>query len=389
MTWKNGLHFLIPVLILSASYLVSLFTHHDWTVSLDWYDSMHYGRIAEQGYSDPLDNAFFPGFPYVWKALGANHWIALVNLFLWVSSLVILQRRLELHRSVLILSILVPSAVFFGVPYSESLFFAACTFIAIGVNEDRRSLSLLGVFAASIIRPTAAILIPAIFIARWAGGDKGSRAFARTFQEGLISLAALFFVFYFQYRNGGEWLGFFSAQAAWGNDLSWPSLPFSTWGGDIIMLLDGAALFIGLAALVTLARNWTSAQLNQAHYFGLAGLAVTSFIIVATRGGELFSLNRFVFATVFIPLALDAWKRLSFNRREIMIFAGTWLVFSLCIGSYLHLHAFLAAIMTGLLVFIAWWSMHYRNIRTAAWVIFGLIQLYFVVFFYLEGDWIG
>jgi len=99
------------------------------------WDVIHYQRIAAQGYTDLESSVFPPLFPALTRvlapALGGNHLLAALvfcNLS-YLAALVIFYKLIQLdyeqdvaRRATLYLSIF-PTAFFFLVPYSESLFF--------------------------------------------------------------------------------------------------------------------------------------------------------------------------------------------------------------------------------------------------------------------------
>src|SRR5215212_7469932 len=102
------------------------------------WDSVWYLRIADGGYGDdPARAAFFPLYPVLVRGVGTlfggSHAALLVAAYLvslaaFLAALVLLYRLTELElgrrlaRPVLLLLALFPAAVYFGAPYSESLF---------------------------------------------------------------------------------------------------------------------------------------------------------------------------------------------------------------------------------------------------------------------------
>src|SRR6185503_12430190 len=102
------------------------------------WDSVWYLRIADSGYGDSAPRAaFFPLYPLLVRGvatvLGGSHGALLVAAYLvslaaFLGALTLLYRLTELElgrrlaRPTLLLLAVFPAAVFFGAPYSESLF---------------------------------------------------------------------------------------------------------------------------------------------------------------------------------------------------------------------------------------------------------------------------
>lgn len=380
-----------PVLILLLSAVAGKVFDLPLELRDDWFDSGQYLHLKEAGYTEQWRTAFFPAFPFFWRALGVGTaGMALVNGLLWAVSFLFLRWSGLVQGVSLWLAAMVPSVIFFFLPYSESLFLFACVPVAVGLQRRKYTLSILGTLLASMVRPTAAVLVPALFAARCYRERNVQRAFIATLPEAFSALLGLGLVFLVHWRATGEWFSFLSAQREWGNGFGLPELPLSTYGGDIIMLFDGAALFTGLAAGITALRQaYGRRKLRTEHIFGMTALAVTALLILFSRGGGIFSLNRFIFATAFFPLALDGWRRLKVYRIDLYGFIGGWLLFSLFIGSFLHVRAFMACLVTGAFIALFFSALTNSNTRTLASVLLILLSTFFVCFFYLRSYWIA
>jgi hypothetical protein len=395
MDWSRTLQsfafLLAPVLTFSLAITVAGWLGLDVSIRSDWFDTAHYLHIKNDGYLESWRTAFFPGFPFFWRALDVGVIsIALVNALLWAVAMVFLRLSGTVQSTSLWLAALAPSALFFFIPYSESLFLFACVPVVIGLQRRTYALTIVGVLLAALIRPTAAVLIPALFFARWYRDKQLKKAFVATLPEAFAGLIAVAGVFTVHFRATGEWFTFFTAQRAWGNGVGFPDLPLSTYGGDIIMLLDGAALFVGLSAGVTVLRQaFGRRRLRSEHVFGMTALAVTALLILFSRGGGIFSINRFIFATLFFPLALDGWRRLRVYRIDLFGFIGAWLVFSLAIGSYMHIRALLVCLGTGALIALVFGALSNKNTRVLASFVLLAVSVFFICYFYLRGNWIG
>ncbi|MEO0405275.1 MAG: hypothetical protein AAF193_10420 [Bacteroidota bacterium] len=100
----------------------------------------------------------------------------------------------------------------------------------------------------------------------------------------------------------------------------------------------------------------------QVHLMSLAFLGGTGLLVVLTRGGELFSLSRFIFGVPFFAIAmvlvLEApkhWKK--------YIAIGLF-VFPFLFGVHVHIKAFVAAMAISLSI-LAWGWLWNRNQRWA------------------------
>ena len=135
------------------------------------WDVIHYQRIAAQGYTDLESSMFPPLFPAVIRllapALGGNHLLAALvfcNLS-YLAALVIFYRLTQLdhgenvaRRATLYLSIF-PTAFFFMVPYSESLFFLLVVLFFYALRRQRWAAASVVAGLASFTRMQGLVLI--------------------------------------------------------------------------------------------------------------------------------------------------------------------------------------------------------------------------------------
>jgi hypothetical protein len=155
-------------------------THDVGSVIDVWarWDSVHFLRIAERGYST-AETAFYPLYPGILAgaggALGGHYVLAgvLVSLLAALGAFVLLERLAEARlgadgarRSVLYLA-LFPTAFFLQAVYSESLFLLLC--LAAFALAERRLFAYAGIAAglAILTRPAGlALLPPLVLLAR-------------------------------------------------------------------------------------------------------------------------------------------------------------------------------------------------------------------------------
>ena len=357
-----------------------------------YYDVEHYQTIATQGYGNWL-TAFFPGFPLFWKALGVVWWVGVVNALLAASALTGLAHAWDMNRWERALLGAAPLAVFWLLPYSESLCLLGLAAGWIGVKQQRPYLMGGGVLLACFCRPLWPVLAVALLLLEvlpaWRGtAGMGPKRWYALGGMALGTLAAL------STHAGytGEWGTFHQAQAHWGNALGWPQLPFSTWSDAPVMMVDSAALMLGAMAGTRIVLQRFGGEASAATQLSLYYLSGIVALTLAFRGGELFSLGRFVWALPFASLLLIECGRSTWSWKQ----HGGYLVWlpagALMCGAYLHVQSlgtFLPVMALALLVF--WWG---SRSQKRPWHHLALllalvgIQLYYAIRAW-SGHWVG
>jgi len=135
------------------------------------WDVLHYQRIAAQGYTDNQSSVFPPLLPALTRllgiALGANYLLAalVVSNLSFFLALVIFYKLTQLdhgdrtaQRATLYLSVF-PTAFFFGVPYSESLFFLLLMLFFYATQKRRWAVASVAAGLASFTRIQGLVLI--------------------------------------------------------------------------------------------------------------------------------------------------------------------------------------------------------------------------------------
>jgi hypothetical protein len=213
-------------------------------------------------------------------------------------------------------------------------------------------------------------------------------------------VVSLFATLYIQHSYTGEWFDFFRSQEKWDNRFRIPTLPLTSWAGGKIVCLDASALLTGILAgiaLLLLIRKKINGKAvpgaSSAAVFSLIYLAEVAVFVLFFRGGSLFSLNRFVFATAFFSVALTWFLReVKFSWRWWAIFLVTSNLFWLLFASYVHIQVVLYFL--ALSVFL---SLYYlAAIKKRASTIFLLVlfllnaclQVYFFYRF-LGNEWVA
>jgi hypothetical protein len=212
------------------------------------WDSVWYLRIADSGYGDSTPRAaFFPLYPLLVRAvatpLGGSEAALLVAAFgvslaAFVGALVLLHRLVELElgrrlaRPALLLLAVFPAALYFGAPYSESLFLL----LAVGAFYAARSghWAWAGACAglASATRSAGLLLLVPLAVIWW-----GSRP-RRVGNAAWLALAPLGIAAYAAWLGlvEGDALRFLDVQEAWSRELTLPLA--GAWDG-FVAAVDG------------------------------------------------------------------------------------------------------------------------------------------------------
>jgi hypothetical protein len=364
------------------------------------FDALLYKKISDTGYSHEWLCAFFPAFPFIWNLLHLSAiGISMVNaiLFLFAFSLLASIYRIRPLNQLFILSI--PSFIFMFTPYSESLFFLFCCLFLIGLKENYPFLIYTGLFLASLVRPTAFVFIPAYIITSYLKNSSTRTSVRELITPVILILFGLFTTICVHYSFTEKWFVFFEAQKLWGNYLHLPSLPLKSWGGDASTRFDGSALFISIIAgiyLVTLFQKRLKNLLFRYEdvIFSLAYLAGTSLLIIAYRDGNLYSLNRFIYATPFVIISLHWFmKNYTFMWKHFWILLVVTQLFWLLFNSYNHIHNFLMFATVSIYFLILLLTRHSNKTVAFSSIFFliiinciGIIKLYYR---FLNNGWVG
>lgn len=322
-----------------------------WDVG--WYQS-----IVKNGYSfhpDQQSNvAFFPLFPLVWKLLSASPiGISVMNLMFLFIGVYLLYRLYHLERSHILLILSVPSLFFCYVPYSEAIFFFACSLTIYGLYKNEW-LAILGVFLACLTRSASLIFIPILLYAKlynYRLGANNKKLIRETILLITSAIISTLLSQYIQYLESGEFFTLFEAQKAWDRYIRVPVLYLTTWDEGRLIWLDGLALFTGLTAtglsIAFLIRKMLDRRktISPGYLFSIAYLAVVTIVTVfysgqdATGGTSIYSLNRFVFSTPFFMVFLIVLlKKNRFHKKGIVLFFATSLTTWLLFHANGHLH---------------------------------------------------
>ncbi len=392
--------YLISVLLLFY-FLACYFGYTDLVYSFDfkYFDSLHYGSIAKNGYSGFLV-AFFPAFPALWHVIGTSELgVCLINSILFVISYSYLCYAYSFSRYQQIAFLTIPSIVFCFLPYSESLFFFFSTMAIAFLKKNWFVPFCIALFFCSITRPISFVFIPAIFLTFLLSNDSIITRITKTTLSSFSILFGLILVFWIQKIQIGKWFTFFTEQEnGWGNKFQVPQFPLSSWAGDFIVLYDGLALWAclicGVAFMLLLINpNRNNTSLDTVRLLCLSITAGTGILILFTRGGYLFSLNRFVFTSPFFIISLKYLSELRLNKNNIILIGFSFLAFSLLLGSYLHIKGFIKYLLLSLWIALLLLSglesnKFMQKIKYGCLAPMVITQIYFI-YRVLSLQWIG
>lgn len=376
---------------------VSQFVHWD----ANWYIS-----IKEGGYifveNKQNNTGFFPLFPLLWKVTHLSiAGICILNLLLFILSFYLLVFFFEPKKKTQYLFLAAPSFLFFITPFSESLFFLFSTLILIGLKKDNWLLTAAAFMLAVFTRSAGTIFIPALIGSAYFLSNAST--IKKTVTEYTLyiitCISATLLVIYFQFVQTGVWMAATKTHKYWGHYFRLPHLPLNSWGNSEINRLDGTGMLVGITSLVILLLFFISKIKNtytenrKYYLFSLLYLGGICMSMLLFQGGDLHSLNRYIFATPFYFIFLLEFEKRNFTIRNVLLAFLLLIVYWLFFGSYLHIVTFLdytllAALLAVFLLTnnpnekIAKWSFVVVYVGSTVW------QAYFFVRF-LNGVWIG
>ena len=214
------------------------------------WDAVWYLRIADSGYGERERAAFFPLYPLLVRAVGAlgggspgARLIAAyaISLAAFLAALVLLHRLtvLELGRPLagptLLLLAAFPAALYFGAPYSESLFLLVSVGAFYAARTGRWAWAGAALAAATATRSAGILLlVPLAFL--WWDQERLRR---RPGQAGWLALAFAGIGGYALYLGlaEGDALAFLDTQDAWFREFSVPL--GGVWDG-LVAAFEGA-----------------------------------------------------------------------------------------------------------------------------------------------------
>lgn len=300
-------------------------------------DAGWYLGIAEHGYEQrPFDAsrqanwAFFPLHPLLWR--GANlagldpAWTGLLlSNLLFLAALAVMHRWLQSLRDgetadrALLCLALFPTAYFFSLPWSESLFLLLSATSLLAMQQRAWGRSSIANLLAAATRPTGIFLSALLW---WQARDGRRWPAARHWLLAAVGGIGLLAFMLLLWAKTGNAFAFSDIQARWGRDGGSLTKHLVRWVTDPLLLaepwnvrwINNGALVLGLAA---------SAWLWRRQERGLALFAFLCLLLPWTTG-TLMSMGRYVVACPPLFLAFACWLR---GRRM----ETTWLTASACL----------------------------------------------------------
>ena len=266
------------------------------------WDSVWYLGIAGEGYEGGADTAFFPLYPLLVRALvlpypseGALLVSAyVVSLACFAGALLLLHRlvELELGRPVagatVWLVALFPAAVFFGAPYSESLFLLVSVGAFYAARTGRWAWAGALAAAAAATRSAGIVLLVPLFIL-WL--DSSPRSFRSLAWLGLAPLGLAAYALHLGLAHDDAF-AFVDAQEVWYRDFAGPFV--GAWDGTV-------AAWDGVRQLVSGGRDPVYFQAAAGDPFSVAAINLLLFAFLV------FAAVAVVGAFRRLPLAYGAY----------------------------------------------------------------------------------
>lgn len=298
------------------------------TVLCSW-DCGWYSHLRDNGYvllqNAESNPAFFPLFPYVWRWLHLPQLgMSILNAIIFIASFAAIGEALELKTPTKVLFLTTGLIAFFMIPYSESFFFLGGSILLVGLHRNQFTLTVSGVIIAVLSRSAGIIFVAAAVVMLLIAIFKKQQRQLQLMVSLVLSVAfTMIGVFIIQYIQTGNFFAFFYAQQFWDHHFGIPSFPLTSWHWPT-HVSDSAALCVGLIAgficvlyiaqqllpsyKIPLLSKWFAVSaMSNAYVFSFLYLGGTALTILLFQGGNLHSLNRYVFATPFMLLFINAF----------------------------------------------------------------------------------
>ena len=293
--------------------------------NLNNWDAAIYNCLRLHGYKkghncyDDFKAAFFPGFPLFWKFTGLGFTgISLLNFAVYGFGLALLLALFswpfKLKAALFLLLLSSPNVIIYGIPYSESLFFAAGALATYGWINKKPWLFYLALYLLFVTRVAGIIFLLAIAVVTMVAllQAKGHRKFPhyKTFLGVLLTYALALGTYLFSaYADTGSFDLYLEATQVQEQFFKWP-WPLKDWSAEGFAMSTfglGAILLPALLALVPLFLTKSKTELVSPLAVGVLYFVGLLLLELLHSGGDLHSLHRFVFcspAFVFIFLYL-------------------------------------------------------------------------------------
>ncbi len=189
------------------------------------WDVAHFLAIAEHGYANPTDIAFFPGWPLLMRLATASGLPALATgtvLALAASGVAAAALYRLGGAPAAIAWLLAPTAVFTMVPYTESVFCAAAFWAweRAGARQWGAAAALAAVAAS--VRVSGVFLVVALAVLALTQAGSARQRGRRLLWLAIPVAVVAAYIGYLQVVTG-SWTAWYDAQAAgWSREFTWP-----------------------------------------------------------------------------------------------------------------------------------------------------------------------
>jgi hypothetical protein len=390
----------------------------DPNTTLCSWDCGWYVYLRDNGYILKLDAesnpAFFPLFSYLWKWTSFSFvQMSVVNALLFLGSAGLLYHKFNIAPRSLLIFLCIGLLTFFVVPYSESLFFLGSALFLIGLHKEQKGLTIAGFTIAVLARSASIIFIAASAVLLIIALVQKEKPKIRLMVIAVLTtILCTLGVMAIQYYQTGNFFAFFYAQKFWDHHLGIPSFPLSSWHWPT-HLSDSSGLLFGLIAIMIslgfcislifktttpqfLARFFSQEPLGFAYLFAFLYLAGTTATILLFQGGNIHSLNRYVFSTPFFLLFVNAFVS---NKINVHFTFVQYIVFACILGIFLPRQTYVEhyLLVTAIVILIPATLLFQSRTTESKGFRFlfyfglsaGFLLQVFLLSKYFEGNWMG
>lgn len=360
------------------------------------YDCNWYVNISTEGYifkeGAQSNTAFFPLFSLLIRLFSNNLLItALINQFLFSTSFVLITSHLKINAITQLKYLATGLIIFHLIPYSESLFFVGSSLLLYSLNKRNKLLLMLGVFIACTSRSASLIFIVAFILLLIESIYNKRKEYISIYILAIFTvLACTLMIFYYQYLQTSELNSYFKSQVYWKHTLRIPTFPFKTWGW-LTNVTDISALIIGLISTYQIIKYVYTInnriEYNSSYLFSILYLSGITFSILLFQGGDLHSINRYIFSSVFFLVFISHEKTM--YKPPVYLIPSIILISLFVINGFKFIEHYIIYLT---IVFI-YLNIIFTKVESRKWLYSGLIILYvfqiILLVNYLDGHWIG
>lgn len=374
---------------------------------LENWDSFWYKSIKQEGYVFKPDStcnlAFFPLFPAIWGLLNANStYICIFNGAIYIFSLGYFSKQLKLNYPQVLFFLGTGSALFYFLPYSESLFFLFGTLMLVGFKKENRHLIYTAMFLISMTRAVTVVFIPIIIFTELLSQKKFSEKLSRICITIFVASMGTVISGFFQFLQTGKFLYFMEVQKYWRRTFSLPiRLPLTTYSPGEIMSIDSTALCVGAIAIllvirelyIQLFRQPKSEYLRSYQLFSIAYLSLVTIIDVTFTfydkdSTNIWSINRHLFCTPFYIVLGE----IIFNKKLSTFFGMIiiMLVPSVFVLTVMKDHIFMTVLYFGFFAHLSFLKIGIKKLLIVnLFAVINIIFQLFLLIHFTNGGWVG